>query len=258
MATAVAAALLLWFVLEVPSASFHNSWLWAAVTAVTFACAAWLVRAVSRSGALAGAVVAFVFCTYGGFHLFFVLLLVFLLTWTATLAGRRQKITVEGEGEQSRRTAAQIMANLGVSTMALVICTSLASGFEFALSGAAVAALAEAAADTVSSEMGKAYGRKTVLITNFHPCPPGTDGGVSWIGTMAGFGAGLATVAVAMLGRYPAKPFVIATASASLGMCADSLAGAIWERHGKMGNNAVNLIGTGTAALVAWVLLRAA
>ena len=47
---------------------------------------------------------------------------------------------------------------------------------------AIVAVLAEAAADTCASELGKAYGRKTVLLTNGRTVPRGTEGGVSWIG----------------------------------------------------------------------------
>ena len=44
---------------------------------------------------------------------------------------------------------------------------------------AMAAALSEAAADTVSSELGQALGRTPRLITTWRPVPAGTDGGVS-------------------------------------------------------------------------------
>ena len=48
------------------------------------------------------------------------------------------------------------------------------------------AAVATAAADTCSSEIGKAYGRRTFLITTLRPVPPGTEGAVSLEGTLGG------------------------------------------------------------------------
>jgi uncharacterized protein (TIGR00297 family) len=44
-------------------------------------------------------------------------------------------------------------------------------------------------ADTVSSEVGKAYGKRTFLITTFHPVAAGTEGAVSLEGTLAGIAA---------------------------------------------------------------------
>ena len=66
----------------------------------------------------------------------------------------------------------------------------------FALAFAA--AFATAAADTVSSEIGKAFGRRTFLITTLRPVPRGTDGAVSLEGTLAGVAA---LAPVAGLGR---------------------------------------------------------
>ena len=57
-----------------------------------------------------------------------------------------------------------------------------------------VAAVATAAADTCASEVGKAYGRRTVALTTLRPVPPGTEGGVSLEGTLGGL-AGAALVA---------------------------------------------------------------
>ena len=53
------------------------------------------------------------------------------------------------------------------------------------------------AADTASSEIGKAYGRRTFLITTLRPVPPGTEGAVSLEGTTAG---AVAALLVALVG----------------------------------------------------------
>ena len=66
-----------------------------------------------------------------------------------------------------------------------------------------VASVATAAADTCSSEMGKAYGRRTFLITTLRPVPPGTEGAVSLEGTLGGLAGGCVVAAVgAAAGLY--------------------------------------------------------
>ncbi len=49
-----------------------------------------------------------------------------------------------------------------------------------------MAALAEAAADTASSEIGQASARAAYMITDFHEAPIGTNGAISVVGTLAG------------------------------------------------------------------------
>src|SRR5204863_7334565 len=81
------------------------------------------------------------------------------------------------------RTASQVLANLAVGAVCAVA---------FALNGHAifllgcVSALAEAAADTVSSEYGQAVSHNPRLITTWNIVPPGTDGAVRLPGTFAG------------------------------------------------------------------------
>jgi uncharacterized protein (TIGR00297 family) len=243
-----------WSVFTPWPAQWHEEWFYASATSIAFAIAAWVLRAVSTSGAVAGAVVAFIFYLDGGLQYFLTLLLVFLITWGATRAGRGRKVRLEGDREQSRRTAAQVMANLGVSSAALLGAVMFDSGI--ILFGISVAALAEAAADTVSSEIGKAFGRRTVLISTFTDCSAGTDGGISWTGTAGGAAAAILTALAAGTGRMNAAQIGFLAVAGFLGMLLDSMAGAIWERKGKLGNDAVNLIGTTAAALIAWALLE--
>ncbi len=60
-----------------------------------------------------------------------------------------------------------------------------------------VASFSTKLADTTASEVGKAYGKRTFLITTLKPVPPGTEGAVSLEGTLAGI---VAAGAIALLG----------------------------------------------------------
>ncbi len=61
-----------------------------------------------------------------------------------------------------------------------------------------VAALAAGASDTVASEIGKAWGRRTFLFPSFKPVRPGTSGAVSLEGTAAGLVAALGLAALGL------------------------------------------------------------
>ena len=118
------------------------------------------------------------------------------------------------------------------------------------------AALAEAAADTVSSEIGQAVGGRTLLLTTLRPVPDGTDGGVSVAGTAAGVIAAGVIVAIgaARHALWPNKTMVMASGCA--GLFFDSLLGATVERKGWLGNDLVNFASTLFAAVVAEALAR--
>jgi uncharacterized protein (TIGR00297 family) len=111
------------------------------------------------------------------------------------------------------------------------------------------AALAEAAADTVSSELGQATRQRARLITTWEDVPAGTDGGVSAIGTLGGIGAALVVSAVCTLsGLVPWRCLAIVMTAAVVGMLADSFLGAWLERRHLLNNDAVNFLSTVLAA----------
>ena len=75
-----------------------------------------------------------------------------------------------------------MLANGGVAAA----CALLALGSETALYKlAVVGAFAAAAADTVGGEVGRRWGRPTVLLTSLERVSPGTDGGISLVGSVA-------------------------------------------------------------------------
>ena len=129
------------------------------------------------------------------------LLAVFLLTFAATKIGKAKKERL-GTGEAKRgRNAAQVAANLGVAAIAAGIPTLFASvsgQIHYLGPFLMMAPLAEAAADTVSSEIGQVFGGTPFMLTTMKPSAAGTDGAVSLTGTLAG--AGAAAFATCFLG----------------------------------------------------------
>jgi uncharacterized protein (TIGR00297 family) len=120
-----------------------------------------------------------------------------------------------------------------------------------------LSALAEAAADTVSSEIGQAFGGTPFMLTTLRRVPPGTDGAISLTGTLSGI---LAAAIIAATGA-PAlgMPFAecsVAFAAAIAGLFFDSLLGATVERRGWIGNDLVNFFSTTFAAGVALLTIR--
>jgi uncharacterized protein (TIGR00297 family) len=117
------------------------------------------------------------------------------------------------------------------------------------------AALAEAAADTVSGEIGQALGGAPRLVTNWRPVVAGTDGAISVAGTVTGAAAAvLVGLTCVLTGVLDWHHVLICAGAGMFGMIADSLLGATLERRGALGNNAVNFISTGVAALTGFLL----
>ena len=117
---------------------------------------------------------------------------------------------------------------------------------------ALAAALSEAAADTVSSEVGQAYGEKARLITTWNSVSAGTNGAVSLIGTLAGVMAAAVVGSVCFLsGLLSQRWLAIAVGAAILGMVVDSFLGAWLERRRLLNNDSVNFLSTLVAAVAA-------
>jgi len=220
----------------------------AGIIAVGFAILARLMGSVTDGGALAGLVVAFLLMLAGGFAGFLPLVAVFLLTVVTTRWGYRRKQQL-GVAERRRgRTSSQIIANLGAAA-ACALAANCAPRFRELLLVGAMAALAEAAADTVSSELGQATARRAYLITDLRDAPIGTNGAISVEGTLSGcVAACIVSWVSAACGLVDWNLTPVIAFAGIAGMFLDSIMGATWENSGKMGNDAVNFISTVFAA----------
>jgi len=224
----------------------------ALVTAI-FAVVAFALKGVTTSGAVAGAVISFTLYAAVGPGAFAALISVFVLTWIATRFGYSRKQTLGTAERGDGRNAFQVLANLAVAGASAALYRALYGHPMFLLGMSA--ALAEAAADTVSSELGQACGTRARLITTFEEVPAGTDGGVTLIGTLTGLLAAAIVAAVCAVTRViPYRWVPVAVLAAFLGTLADSLLGALLERRGYLNNDAVNFASTAVAAALSLLL----
>lgn len=151
----------------------------------------------------------------------------------------------QGDG----RNAGQVLANLAVPAAAALTFGATGNRVWAAV---VVAALAEAATDTVASEIGQSQHRNAWMITTGARVSAGTDGGVTFFGTLFGLAAGLGIAVVAVVcGIVAVRWMWIPVAAGFSGMVADSLMGATLQRRGWIGNQGVNLAATLIAALMA-------
>src|SRR5437016_13022221 len=227
----------------------NSPWI-AAIVAAVFTTVARVVKGVRRSGAVAGAVICFALIASAGLGAFVALISVFALTWIATRFGYRRKQTLGIAERPEGRKASQVSANLGVAAACAILYSLSHRNSLFLV--AMVAAFAEAGADTVSSELGQAANRQPRLITTWEPVPTGTNGAVSIIGTLAGVlsAAVIAGISIAV-GLLPWQYLPNCLGAATAGMFFDSVLGASLERQGRIGNDAVNLLSTLLAAILA-------
>lgn len=104
--------------------------------------------------------------------------------------------------------------------------------------------VATAAADTVAGEIGVCSG-KPVLITTFEPVPEGTNGGVSFVGELAGlFGAVFVSASAVLLGVADFSIFIAAVVGGFIGTNLDSLIGELCENKKMWGNAGTNFLAT--------------
>jgi uncharacterized protein (TIGR00297 family) len=223
-----------------------------AVLTLVFAILGWVVRGVTVAGAVAGASVCFALLWVADLAGFAGLLAVFVLTWIATRFGYKRKQRLGTAEARTGRNALQVLANLGTSAICAVLYAAFWPDRRFLV--AMAAALAEAAADTVSSEMGQALGKAPRLITTWQKVEPGTDGAVTLAGTMDGATAATAVALVFTLTGMSWRSFGICAGAGVAGMIFDSFLGATFERKHWLGNNAVNFASTIVAAGLAFLL----
>lgn len=119
-----------------------------------------------------------------------------------------------------------------------------------------VASFSTKLSDTTASEVGKAYGKRTFLITTLKPVPPGTEGAVSLEGTLAGIGGSIAIALVGWgVGLIGAPGLLWCAIAAFVATTIESLIGATLQaRWGWLTNEVVNGVNTAIGAIVAAAL----
>jgi len=211
-------------------------------------------RAVSGSGATAGALIGFTIFLGAGWQGWVLLLVTFLAASVASRLGLTRKMLLGiAEERGGRRGAGNAIANTGVAAIAAVIAIAGTTGEAARL--ALAAALVAGGSDTIASEIGKAWGRRTWSITSLARVAPGTSGAMSLEGTAAGIagalGLGGAAVALGLVPLAWLWPIVVGATAGSL---LESWLGATLEAPGILNNDMLNFINTAVSAFVAIAL----
>jgi uncharacterized protein (TIGR00297 family) len=219
---------------------------------------AWAAGSIDVKGALSALVIGTIITGSLGLAYFAIMVAFFVVGSVVTRIGYRRKaalgIAQERGGARGMRHA---WANGGVPAFLALMAGLAPPLLRDLLVLAYAASVATAAADTCSSEIGKAFGRRTFLVTSFRPVTPGTEGAVSLEGTLGGLlGAGVVAGVGTAFGAYGWAAAVLVAVAGLLGSLAESVIGVAAERRGWMGNDLLNATNTAIGALIAILLVR--
>jgi uncharacterized protein (TIGR00297 family) len=188
-----------------------------------------------------------------------VVMFYFLVGSAVTRIGMAEK---EAEGIAEKRGGARGPENVWGSAFAGTICALGVAAIELNLLAPEwksilllgyVASFATKLSDTTASEIGKAYGKRTFLITTLQPVARGTEGAISLEGTLAGIVGGLLIALVAYgLHLIGISGVVICAIAAFVATNAESVIGAtLQSKFDWLTNELVNVINTIIGAGVA-------
>ncbi len=196
-----------------------------------------------------------------GWQGYLVVIMYFLVGSAVTRVGIATK---EAAGIAEKRSGARGPENVWGSALTAALC-ALGVGVVRAVAPAIalwlvpllllgyVASFSTKLSDTCASEIGKAYGKRTFLITTLQPVPPGTEGAISLEGTLAGMVASFA-IAIAgwAVGFISPLGIAICVLAAFIATHLESVIGATLQtRFAWLTNEVVNGINTLIGASVA-------
>lgn len=182
-----------------------------------------------------------------------------LLGSLVTRLGLRQKQERGlAEARGGRRAPANVWGSAATGAALALLVPLLPAAAPRLLVGFA-ASFSAKLADTCGSEIGKRWGRTTLLITSLKPVPPGTEGAISAEGTAASLvGGALMAALMLALGLIEGwQGWLLVTLVALAATLIESLIGAGPQRRWPwLSNELVNALQTTIAALLAIGLWR--
>ncbi len=253
----------------------RNTKIWMAVN-VILAIVGYLGKSVNLSGFVGGIALGAVLIIFGGWQMYLLLLVFFVIGSLGTRLGYSKKaalgIAQEGAG---RRGFTHAFSNVGCAAILVILADLTAWDFRM-LWLAAAAALATATADTTASEIGQLIGKRPFMPLSFRRVPVGTEGAISLEGTLAGaFTAGFvailgaaswhsfsANTTLAQAFAEPARAWTLTCAglialAAIAGSWLESVAGSWNRRHDSViSNGTLNFFNTAAGAAMMLLLSR--
>lgn len=200
-----------------------------------------------------------------GWQGYIVVLFYFLVGSAVTRIGMAQK---EAEGIAEKRSGARGPENVWGSALTAVLCAlgtlvvpilNLDKLITSLLLLGYVASFSTKLSDTCASEVGKAYGKRTYLITTLQAVPRGTEGAVSLAGTLAGV---VGSIAIALVGwgfgLIDLSGVLFCVLAAFIATNLESVIGATLQaKIGWLTNEVVNILNTLIGAIAAVLLALA-
>lgn len=251
---------------------FLNPWLVAVGLNTVLLGIAWLApkKLLTPAGLLHAWLLGVIIWGSLGWQGYTVVLFYFLVGSAVTRIGMAQK---EAAGIAEKRSGARGPENVWGSALTAAICalgvvavpilpaetlvtSLLLLGY--------VASFCTKLSDTCASEVGKAYGKRTYLITTLQAVPRGTEGAVSLEGTIAGIIGSVAIALVAWgVGLIDLWGVVFCLVAAFIATNLESVIGATMQsKVDWLTNEVVNIINTAIGAIaaillsLAWTLLN--
>lgn len=200
-----------------------------------------------------------------GWQGYIVVLFYFLVGSAVTRLGMDQK---EAEGIAEKRSGARGPENVWGSALTAALCAlgtlvvpilNLDKLITSLLLLGYVASFSTKLSDTCASEVGKAYGKRTYLITTLQAVPRGTEGAVSLEGTLAGV---VGSTAIAWVGwgcgLIDLLGVLFCVLAAFIATNVESVIGATLQaKIGWLTNEVVNILNTLIGAIAAVILALA-
>lgn len=177
-----------------------NPWLVGALLNLSLGLITWpiLQKLLTPAGLLHAWILGVIVWATLGWTGYAVVVFYFLVGSAVTKIGMAEK---ESAGIAEKRSGARGPENVWGSALVAALCALgtlvCPQELQALLLLGYVASFSTKLSDTSASEIGKAYGQHTFLITTLKPVPRGTEGAISLEGTLAGI---VGSVAIALIG----------------------------------------------------------
>lgn len=245
--------------------SFPNPWLVAVGLNTVLLGIGWIApkKLLTPAGLLHGWLLGVIVWGSLGWQGYLVVLFYFLVGSAVTRIGMTLK---EAEGIAEKRSGARGPENVWGSALTGTLCAlgifivpllNIETGFiTYLLLLGFVASFSTKLSDTCASEVGKAYGKQTFLITTLQPVPRGTEGAVSLEGTLAGIlGSAAMSVVGWGVGLIDLTEVIFCVVAAFIATNIESLIGATLQaKVDWLTNEVVNILNTLIGAIAAVLL----
>lgn len=237
--------------------------LYAFFAAVLVSFLAFLLNLLTIDGARAAIMLGLVAFGFGGFESAIILISFFLTSNAIGLFFSKDANRPLGS-VTDRRNGTQVWSNGFWFSIYVCLWYVLKADMFFI---AAVGAIATACADTWATEFGTRLGGRTILITDRNLVKPGTDGGISFAGTLMALAGAVFIGSLTYLfdKNFATIAMISIVLGGFLGSIFDSWLGAVYQTGNKrlpnildsysnQDNNSVNFIATGIGSFLTIII----